>query len=175
MSNLAKSPLCNVLGNGNIELLRSNDRAAMEFCVDYISTAWNETPEAARQRFLKYADQAEGSFCLVAKNGGTPVGMIVSFSESGPTIDKFYDTTSQSFSPWVAGLYVIESQRKMGWGPQLLGKACECLREMKQAKVHLGVEHERLKNWYLKMGWSPVGNASWEHHKYDVLAFDLKK
>lgn len=154
--------------------MQPDDSVSIDFCARYISAAWNETFAVAQESINNYAKRKDGSFCFIAKLNRTPIGMIVSFHETGLTIVESYVSSSKHFSSWVAGLYVEESQRGRGLAGRLLKTAVDKIFSEGFTKVHLGVDVKKghLNEWYLRLGWTIVGKASDINHLYDVMKLD---
>jgi GNAT superfamily N-acetyltransferase len=150
----------------SIEFLIPEDHDALDFCAAYISSAWSESFEEAQTRLRKYARRENNSFCLVAKIGGTPVGMMAFYQRTALQTDGVYE-------PWTAGLYVVTHYRNQGIGGRLLARVQEVAREKGYQKVHLGTDKEPLKRWYTRLGWRLVGKAFDTDHQYDVFKYDL--
>ena len=145
-----------------IELLRPDDKEAIEFCVNYISSAWGYTQEEARSRL------SESHFCLVARINNSPIGMVALFPRTKLQTDGTYE-------PWAAGLYVTEQHRHIGIGQRLQKEMLKQARLKGYPAVYMATDNEPLKLWYHRAGWKVVGKG-WENdHTYDVFAFDLKK
>jgi GNAT superfamily N-acetyltransferase len=106
----------------SIEHIRLEDLPALEFCTQYISEAWAQPLEETKLRIIRYAQSDQAEFCLVAKEDGQPVGMVMNCDRTGLDTDGVYE-------PWLAGLYVVEAYRSRGVGKRLLQKALEVAQE----------------------------------------------
>lgn len=77
----------------------------------------------------------------------------------------------QDLYPWMAGLYVKESYRKMGIGTFLQNKVIKVAQKLGYNKLYLITEHD---NYYEKNNWkyiekAPLGNGEWTKvYEYDI-------
>lgn len=149
-----------------IDLLRLEDTPALEFCVQYISQAWNQPVKDTKERFLKCIKGDDRQFCLVAKVNDLPIGMMMNCGRTGLQTDGVYE-------PWCAGLYVVEAYRRRGIGKRLMQRVLDVARQNGFAKIYLGTDKEFLVKWYMRLGWKTVGNAYDGDHHYSVMEFCL--
>ena len=150
-----------------LELLGGSDETALVFCAEYLAVAWEEPLEEARARLVAYAAGEHSEFCVVAKIGNKPVGMMACFPKTALQTNGLYE-------PWSAGLYVIEQYRRHGIGAQVLSRVQQEARERGYDRLHLATDKEHLKQWYARLGWQPIGKAFGSGHDYDVFVIHLK-
>jgi len=146
----------------NLNLLTPSDKISIAFCSNYLVKAWGISINEAHERLIKYANNVDNSFCIIAKHDNCPIGMMTLFPQTKLTTDREY-------IPWAAGLYVVESFRRQGIGEQILELLCLKAKEFGYKKVHLATDKENLMLWYKSLVWSQVGKAFDNDHEYQVF------
>jgi GNAT superfamily N-acetyltransferase len=145
-----------------IQLLPHDDLEGIEFCSNYLVSAWGISSTEAQERITKYAQQLDKSFCIIAKYQNQPIGMMALFPRTRLTLDGIYE-------PWAAGLYVSEAFRNIGIGAKILDFLCIQAKLLGYTKVHLATDKDHLKEWYRSLNWHPVGRAFDKDHEYQVF------
>jgi predicted N-acetyltransferase YhbS len=74
--------------------------------------------------------------------------------------------------PWLSSLYVAKNRRHKGVG-ELLTKACiEEANKNGFDKLYLFTDKEKLKKWYMKMGWKDLKTINHRSVPIDILFYE---
>ena len=136
---------------------------ATKFCSDYIESLWEYEPEKAKNTVNACFNDKGLPFILVAKEGMSIIGVVMTSSES--------DDATKKYSPWLQMLYVKEQFRNKGIGTELIKTACDNLKKMGYSKVY--IDTVNASGFYKKLGWKFVEDAKWKNETTSIFVTDL--
>lgn len=93
--------------------------------------------------------------CYVGLVEGYPIGMVCLRKHDLEIADK-------KMTPWLASLYIIPSQRKLGYGSKLLSHAEIKAKDMNFNKVYLFTIDPTLPSWYASRGYTTIEKLTYK-------------
>lgn len=102
---------------------------------------------------------------LVAFEDERPLGTISLSDES--------ITTHKHLSPWLAALYVVESERHRGVATQLIAAALDEARRLGFVEVFIGIS--RAEEFYTARGWEILERVVYHSKPLTILQYDFLK
>jgi N-acetylglutamate synthase-like GNAT family acetyltransferase len=125
----------------------------------------DETLTQRREKFFHRAEKQEGSVHGVFAARDTEGTLIGSLSVVDTDLDQ------ESYSPWVASLWVHPDHRGKGYGKQLLAYGEDYIRHHNISKVFLFTEG--LGPWYRQLGWKHLKWGTCNGYPIEIMSKTL--
>ena len=115
---------------------------------------WHGVNSSAENSLKRYQERAKNTdsipTTIVGLVNDTPAGMV--------NLVKHDAETRKDLSPWLAGVYVDENYRRLGYASKMIQIAHEEAKKIGIKKLYLATPD--MEELYLKNGWATVGEIN---------------